>query len=202
MSNVEALKFDLMVERSLINSHCVGMDSIVFTAAPRMLRVFIARREHELWRNGSQGMRGLQAMSVAFHPHHCDVTLIPIFGKVYNITPGIGDVGLGSLQAFHYQSPIGAHEGKFVPVQRVAPRFARASTLRFPTYMPASQLHTVYVPKGEAAAWWVFEGAEDEQYDGVVYSNAALETFDFSTINLPMTHERLREDLAMIGVHY
>jgi hypothetical protein len=55
------------------------------------------------------------------------------------------------------------------------------------TAMPAQAIHTIYVPKGERAAWFVFEGKEDREYQPMCWSNDDLEKFDFDTINQPMS---------------
>lgn len=62
---------NILLERSLINCHCEGMDSLVVKDAPGMVRIFIARHDHQLWRNDPTTMKTAR-MSVALHKHHCD----------------------------------------------------------------------------------------------------------------------------------
>lgn len=51
--------------------------------------------------------------------------------------------------------------------------------------MDASQLHTIYVPKGKTAAWWVLEGAEWPEYRHICYTNNT--NFDPSYLYEEMT---------------
>ena len=62
--------------------------------------------------------------------------------------------------------------------------------------MRASDLHTVYVPPGETAAWVVAEGAEDPAYRPVTYSDDKLENFDFAGLYEPASDEFVALKLA------
>lgn len=66
------------------------------------------------------------------------------------------------------------------------------------TAMPAQAIHTIYVPRGQRAAWFVYEGREDKEYQALCWSNDDLEKFDFATINHPMTVAYLETLLASI----
>ena len=69
-----------------------------------------------------------------------------------------------------------------------------------PLYMPAHKMHSVYVPKGQTAAWFIWEGEENPGHNNICYSDSNLLDFDFSQLDLPMTADRLRQDLEIIGV--
>lgn len=192
---------NILLEKSLINTHCRELDSIVVKDAPGMVRMFIARRHHELWRNDpSQAL----AFSVALHKHHCDVTLMPVFGTIYNVLGGTHGDSVVLLKPYRYKSPILAEESggfaaldnTFMPISLVKNEFST------PVFMRSVTAHTIYVPRYKEAAWWVWEGMEDPNYSPIVWSNDSLETFDFGELNRPMTEERLQEDLALIGVRH
>lgn len=69
----------------------------------------------------------------------------------------------------------------------------------------AKDMHTIYVPKGESAAWVVCEGKEDPSYakSPFVWSNDRdLEHFDWSGLYQPMTADYVQQTLdvcAAIG---
>ena len=192
---------DIVLEKSLINVHCKGMDSIVVKDAPGMVRIFVARRDHELWRNDPDD-KLLTTWSVALHKHHCNVTLMPILGEVYNVlgTPRQVDSPV-SMRPYRYKSPIGTHEGKF---ELLDSTWINLNLMKYllnrPQFLRANVPHSVYVPKNTVAAWWIWEGAEDPSYLPTVWSNDDLENFSFEGYNLPMTEERLKETLNLIGV--
>jgi hypothetical protein len=101
-----------ILQKSLINCHARGVDSILLDDTPgRRTRVFVARNTHELWKNIPFGIDlNLKAgsdfipdswneeadyaenkdsnkpqLSVAIHPHHCDIELRIIKGMIVNI---------------------------------------------------------------------------------------------------------------------
>ena len=68
-------------------------------------------------------------------------------------------------------------------------------------YMDADEIHTIYVPKDEEAAWLVFEGKEDANYKPLVYSNHDLSNFNFDALYKKPTKDELRHLLWAIGFH-
>lgn len=198
---------DILLEKSLVDCHCLGMDSLVIKGPPNMVRMFIARPDHQLWRNSISHNETLSSrydFSVALHRHHCDVTLMPILGSVVNVTPATcSPAATVPMRSFKYFSPITDEEGEggFESVDpHPIPIGLNERLIEAPLYMKAAQLHTVYVPRGQVAAWFFWEGAENRNHNSIVYSNADLTNFDFSVLDKPMTMTRLREDLAIIGV--
>lgn len=208
---------NVLLEKSLINCHCYGLDSLVLKDADDtggMVRIFVARPEHELWKNHPDTAEAEgEALSIALHPHHCDVTLMPLVGDVYNVTVDDGDIQRNRLRAdiqgdlralyfYRYVSPITHGAGRFEPINPDPIEvWLEARKLRGPLFLRSPWRHTIYVPKGETAAWVVCEGAEDELYRPMVLSDALLEEYDFTGTNAPMTPERLREDLAILNVY-
>lgn len=193
--------YEQLAAKSIVNCHAHGVDSLVLEhpglhGAPRgsaLARVFIAHRDHELWRN----LPGENIMSVGYHAHHCDLRLVPIYGCIYNLSVKPEELRIspkGRYREFMYESPITAEDrqGAFVATgnrYEFAPWIHRLSKA---IDMPAKEVHTIYVPRGEEAAWYVFEGAEDDLYTPLTWSNADLEKFNFTPLYQPMTVERYR----------
>lgn len=181
LSNVD---LDFVASKSLRNCHATGVDSLVFQDTPgAIIRAFVCRPEHELWMN----CPSLQfPLAVALHPHHCDVILAPIYGDAYNVTHELECVN-EILQAYKYESAITGTGGKFTRLG-----FSRGfklvkSLIDRPVSMKAREIHTIYVPKDEGAAWFVLEGAENPRYNPIAYSNHNLEGLDFSGMYQSMT---------------
>lgn len=194
-----------MIERALGNCHAEGVDSIVFrqTKDWRLLRLFVAHPHHTLWTNS---LDPTVEQSVAFHPHHCDVTLIAVSGIVSNFWGYRPDAlresaGL-SLWPYRWSSKITGGTGRMVKLS--------ADPVPFRTYdgpplnrgdvtsMPAHRCHTIRVPKNSAAAWFVIEGEEDPFYSPICYSmRGDLDKDDLATLYQPMTQESIRQALRV-----
>ena len=183
-----------VVQSSRANCHARGLHSIVI--APR-LRIFYAAPDHELYRNGP----GF-SFSVGLHPHHCSLTLIRLMGKPRNIVEGaFPRLSLRmKLLEFRYASPLRDNErGSFSATGR-SRTFSLVSHPISHNEMDAHDLHTVFVPRGEEAAWAVVEGDEDPNYVPLTYSNDNLEDFDFDGMYQPVDEAFVRQTLARVGV--
>ncbi len=188
--------FEDVMKWSVRNCHVEGLHSIVFSKTP-MIRLFFATKDHLLWKNTLD--KNGKDMSVAFHPHHCDITLATELGMPFNWVVAEGDSM--EVSEFFYQSKL---TGKTPSFEFLANK--RLSTLRSTPIgemqeMKASTLHTIYVPKGDEAAWWVFEGKENPDYCPVAYSADDLEKFDFSPLYKPMTDMTLYRMVTRLGVN-
>jgi hypothetical protein len=182
--------------KSLRNCHAEGLDSIMFDDTPEdRVRCFVAHESHNLYRN-SAGNK----LSVAFHSHHCDVKLVPIFGEVWNVST-IGANGGLVYQAYEYHSEITNGSGSFKRAHEDLDWRVRlvGHELTRPFQMAAKDVHTVFVPADKSAAWFVYEGAEDPDYNGLAWSNDDLGKFDFSPLYKPMSVEYLTALLGKIG---
>jgi hypothetical protein len=197
--------FGIDLKRSLINCHVRGVDSLVINAGPPMVRLFVARANHELWKNHWDAN---SKFSLGLHPHHCDVTLIPIVGQIHNITfaeyaddPCVAQV---KLSPWKWSSHIRGEGGKFTRIVNTPIPTALASSSRHtmsgPVPMAARQCHTIYVPHGKVAAWMVWEGAEDPGYESITWSNADLSQFETDELYQPMTESRLLADLDLAKI--
>lgn len=196
---VERGKLESIAAMSLVNCHAVGVDSVLFDDTPgARLRAFIAQPTHDLWRN--YGFHG-RTLSVGLHPHHCYVVLSPIFGEIWNVTPAPSVKGK-RYAAFKFDSPINGKSGQFVPVgseDMTNVRLGR-EILQRPILMAAREIHTVYVPHGSTAAWYVREGDEDPSFSGLCWSDDDLTQFDFAPLYKPMSVDYLTGVLKMLKV--
>lgn len=185
-----------ILRKSLKNCHVQGMDSIMFDDTPgARIRMFVANENHLLWENDlSTG----QSLSIAIHPHHCDVRFVCLKGVFCNIfcekKPGV------VFEKYLYQSKILSGKSGFSKMgERCAMRCNFHAMGIGETYdMEADDLHTVLVQKGQTAAWMVYEGAENPNYKPVCYSNRDLSNFDASKLYQPMTYQYLYETLGKV----
>lgn len=168
---------DEIISKSLINCHAEGLHSILFIDTPdKRVRLFFADHKHELWRNDPENIIS-QPMSIAFHPHHCDITMHVIDGKVSNWcvceNPNKNAPGLMFGKFLYHSAIINNDDVHFEQVDEtkllnVGIRNMYKSDTKF---MPATSMHTVYVPRFSRAAWFIYEGKEDPNYKPYCYSN-------------------------------
>lgn len=184
------LDYEWVASKSIRNCHALGVDSLLFRDTPgAMIRAFVCRPEHELWLNCPTLV---YPFSVGLHPHHCDVTLAPIYGNAFNVTHVLG-FGNTMLQAYQYESEITGTGGKFTRLGFSRGFNLQKTLIGKPIAMKAREIHTIYVPQGEGAAWYVCEGAENPNYRSITYSNANLEAETFEGMYQPMTADDVRE---------
>lgn len=168
-----------IVSKSLFNCHAMGVHSIMLLESPgKTIRVFIATKDHQLNKNlsASQG-EYYNRMSVGFHPHHCDITLHCVYGEIQNwIVTEHSFYGDNYLvrNKYKYHSKITDNEMSFELIGEKM--LSTVSDNRIQTgesvFMKAHEIHTVGVEKGKEAAWFVYEGKEDANYQPFCYSNA------------------------------
>jgi hypothetical protein len=131
-------------------------------------------------------------MSVAVHTHRQDITLTPLFGHVVNVALVPSRTGC-RLYGFEHKSTILTGTGGFV---RADPRrfsLQRSQRMVYDEPMSAHDFHTVFVPRGERAAWLVEEGMLDDGYDPTCYSNVDLTRFSFEGLYRRMMSSKARE---------
>lgn len=189
----------LILNKSLKNVHCWGVDSVLLDDTPgERIRIFFARKDHELWKNIFKSMRDI---SIAYHSHHCDLTLECIYGSLIdehiqkitedNKSRYIDHSMRWKLDEFLYKSPITKNEeGIFEKVGKAHIWYGGCNVLEPEAdsehgidrivNLKASDIHSVFVKKGQEAAWVVYEGKEDPDYSPICYSNADLTKFDKS----------------------
>lgn len=180
---------------ALADCHAKGVMSIWLG---KNMRMFVADQHHELWRNATNGS---VKMVTGFHPHRCDITLIPLFGDVLNICCESMD-GCHSyrdaLFACKYGSQIIEGKGSLEVTCMVqyVPVGLKATLLRQPIEMRAKKLHTIAVPRNSPAAWIVKEGDVDPSYSPICYTNN-LE-FDATDMYRPMDEQQVRDTIDFV----
>jgi len=193
---VNRLQLPWIASKSLKNCHVRGVDSVLFddTSGARV-RAFVANKDHDLWMNyGDNG-----PMSVAIHPHHCRVTLKRVFGNVHNV---FKDHRFDDemLKEYKYVSPILKGTGSFKETGMIKYCKRYIVPIENEADLPSWRMHSVYVPGNEEAAWFVYEGVEDTEYEPYCWSNADLTKFDFSGLYQPMDVEYLKGLLKKFNV--
>lgn len=163
---------DEIMRNTLFNCHAKGLHSIMFIDKPEQrIRAFIAENDHELWKNG-KSYSYVEDMSVGFHSHHCNVTLAPIYGDIYNVSMKEVNPGSGvPMVMYKYHSKILAGEQRFTKLNELTVQFEDKSILD-PRFLHADEYHSIYVPKGQRAAWFVFEGKKWADYQPICISNS------------------------------
>lgn len=192
---------ELMVSKSLKDCHARGVDSILFDDTPESrIRLFVARENHELWKNTPYPDEDI--LTVAYHGHRCDLTLDVVHGTIDNLVADhTGSFGSSSYAEFIFDSKIKGGSGGFRKTKAVTDiEFMDVNrlgdySLEKSIFLPANVLHTIWVPMGEKAAWFVYEGKEDPDYKPICYSNADLENFDASDMYQPMDKDYLLQTL-------
>lgn len=187
-----------IVEKSLRNCHTSGLDSIMFKEERDIsIRMFVARASHDFWKNDPKAM---QTFSIGLHPHHRDITIVPIHGQLYNIVLSDGPKAVRrDVSWYEYSSAIGG-EGKFRKLFGNYNLGLELERIVYPRFMSAAEMHSVYVPKGEVAAWYVIGGKENAFHISGMYSNDLdLENFDFSKLYQPMSEVDVSEVLGNLG---
>lgn len=182
-----------IISQSRMHCHAKQVHSVMLLNAPgRTIRLFVALPGHELWHNTPEMFQ--RGMSVGFHPHHCELTLLCVRGAFVNWTLERGS--RFELLEFTYSSALRGGAGGFKHQGSVG--FATRDTrLYVPgecVYMPASQIHTIACAPGEVAAWLVFEGREDDRYDARCYSTSNLEAAPMAELY----HQATEEDVQML----
>lgn len=159
------------IKNVIVDCHVRGVWSMMLHDEPgNRMRVFWATPIHELAPNNRFEF---EPMTIAAHPHHCDITLVKIFGSAYNHVVQAHPEREGQFVKCEYRSAIKDGQGGLVNTGERFVMFRQRKTLIPETgdQMGAHQLHTISVAKGQEAAWLVLEGREDPNYRPICYTN-------------------------------
>ena len=187
-----------IMSKSYRNCHVRGLDSILLLDSPEhRIRLFVARPEHELWKNTPRTLGSLAA-----HPHHCDITIEMTHGTLTNYTYRKQENG--RFVGYSYRSAILDGAGSFRYHHLVLPVAFEGATTHDPRCQPlvlaAHTIHSVQVAKGRSAAWFVYEGHEDQHYAALSYSDQNLEQTSFEGLYESMTLAQIMEALELAQV--
>ncbi len=161
-----------IVSKSLLNCQTQGLHSIMLLESPeKTIRLYVTDKEHNLYYNFPN--RCQYGMSVGFHPHHCNLTLLAHKGSILNWEVAVAKVGL-PVTKYAYKSQISDNEMSFSPIQVVRMHSKSQDWIAegHSISMKANAIHTVAVQEGHIAAWFVFEGKEDLDYKPYCYTNS------------------------------
>lgn len=200
------IKFDLnkITQQSLAHCHCKNLHSIVLDHNSfGLIRLFYSDNS-DLWKNEFNG-QFLHEMSIAIHPHHCGITIIPLFGEINNYLfckSKLAKPNAIELNSFKYQSPITKNIGHFEKVGQTSLVCIESKIIEnnYHLLMGSHELHTVFVPKNQQAAWIIYEFGEDKEYDSTCYSNADLTKFSFDGLYQKITKNKVKEILFDCGL--
>lgn len=151
--------------------HAHNLHSIMLHDEPgNRIRLFVAESGHNLASNNGKD----HDMSLAVHPHHCDVRFVNVYGRAENrryaiVTDGTSD---GDWLEMEYRSAItsgGPGSLTSTGVRGTAIHLGSERLDKSPS-MRAEEMHTIWVPGSEEAAWLVIEGAEDGNYDSICWT--------------------------------
>jgi len=161
---------DEILNKSLLNCHIKGLHSIMLLDSPgKIIRMYITDVNHELYEKDA----------LAFHPHHCDLTLHCIYNVFANhVVNFSNDHLLNPMNRYLYKSAIivGGKGGfKFDGVDYFTKPKKTYVTQGSSIYLDADTIHNVTVPERNISAWIVFEGKENPLYESKAYSNKRID---------------------------
>jgi len=191
---------DEIVEKSIMHCHCRNVHSIMLLDCPeKVIRLYIATKGHELYKNYPNGIIANIPMSVGFHPHHCKLTLHVIKGALYNWQMKESDNG-GIFSKFLYKSKILEGQLKFEPLgesglETVASGWIEEGESQ---NIEANVIHTVACDKTDIVAWLVYEGKEDNNYTPYLWTNHDINQDDFSGMYQKMDKDTLFSLLDLV----
>lgn len=165
-----------MAPRSLLDCHHKGLDSLMIHDQGKIKRLFIKHAGTMLGPD-----------DIAYHRHHCDVTLEPVVGSVTNsdavVTPDGKPFG-----RWFYQSKIRDGAGGFSRAgsARLSLSSRPVAIGQPPIMLHARQLHTVTAGP-DFAAWLVHEGEEWPGYDATTYARRDLSGWSAEGLYRPMS---------------
>jgi hypothetical protein len=163
-----------VMARSLLHCHSPNLHSVMLMEKPgATIRFFFAGAGHRLWQNEPV----CKEQSIAYHPHHCDVTFVRICGHPLNYTMrfhGGAPIDFTELGQYRYMSKINGKNGSF-EFERWNHAYASREPQKITRHglsLTANDIHTIFVPHGERAAWFVFEGKESDAYAPLCWSRS------------------------------
>jgi hypothetical protein len=201
-----------LMEKSLLNCHTKGLHSIILNQRRDGLltRMFVTTEDHDLWKNHCGMMtKEWHPLSVAIHPHHVDIEIYPIWGLLWNVEFKVKkNKGANPndclLDAFKWQSEILSGRGgfKWSGEKILQLQEHRSMMWRRKYTMKSNDLHTVYVTRGQVAAWIIQEYPATSGYDGITYSNVDLTKWTSEGLYQKPTKEQIIDIFKEIEIDF
>lgn len=185
--------------RGLKNCHVQGLTSIMLHDEPgNRMRLFYAGTDHKLYTHPEDADAALAA-----HPHHCDITLVHLFGEVlHTVYSFVQDDVHGQANKCRYQSAITGDGGSLQATGEIGyllPQSHNHLDQEGHIFSPAKDVHGIYVPRNREAAWLVMEGKEDPTYESVCYT--ANPNFNPEGMYVPMDRAQCSAVLGRVALH-
>lgn len=205
-----SLKNHTLIEKSLLNCHVPGLHSFVLkeNSDGTLVRMFVASSNHELHKNHCGHCKRIwDPLSVGIHPHHVDISIYPIYGFVWNVEFQVKkNKGVNQndflLDAYKWDSVILNGRGgfKWAGEKKLQLTEHRLMTWHRKYHMKSNELHTVYVTKGQPAAWIIEETPASAGYDAITYSNVDLTRWTSEGLYQKPTVEQIQEVFKEIEI--
>ena len=196
--------FEEILSRSLLHCHAQGLHSIMLLEAPgKTIRLYVAVKGNDLHKNFYRNFKN-NGMSIAFHPHHCNLTLHCIKGWFYNWEVTEGSIGeCIETTKFLYKSKIKSGDTDFTKVQDNAGLQTTNYRLMKEgdcVMMKANEIHTVACPSDQVTSWIVFEGKENGKHVDYCWSNQDLTKQDFSGLYQKTNAATIHDLISLSGI--
>lgn len=193
---------DEIVSKSIYNCHVKGLHSIMLLECPeKTIRLYVCSPSSDMAKNYPERIN--EGMSLAFHPHHCNLTLHCVKGNFLNWeVEERQDYDSLCLDKYVYHSHIKEGEMSF---EFISKGYLKTKEFRRvyegqSVMMKANEIHSVACPIGEYTAWLVYEGKEDANYTSYCWTNSDPNTIDKSILYQKMTKEQIKYLLTQINL--
>lgn len=200
-----------LLNESLMNCHVPGVHSLILDKDDNgfYTRMFITDRDHTLWKNQC-GITNKKwdDLSVAIHPHHCDIEIYVIRGIFWNVEFSLktkrgvekDEVELGRWEWVSEIKNTG--KGGFEPfgTQKLVKTNVRYLPEKQFHKMKSDELHTVFISKGQICAWIIQESEASVPNTGTCYSNADLSKWTPEGLYQKPTLDDLNEIITPLNI--
>jgi len=179
---------DEILKKSIKNCHVAWMHSIMFDSSGRKIRMFYTDKNHDLWKNLPEYYEDW--LSLWFHPHHCNISIVPLVWEILNWTVNTNPEWEIECSEYMFRSHIKSGAwgfekiGEWVRLQTKQLLHLNPWQKRF---MPADELHSVWVNQWNQAAWIVLEWEESSKNHEQCYSNTDHENIFYSILSVYYT---------------
>ena len=93
-----------ILSKSLLHCHCLGVHSIILlNSTAKTIRLYVAEKGNELYRNQPSRVSSGLPMAVSFHPHHCNLTIHVVKGILLNWIVKESEIGF-EIDKYLYQN--------------------------------------------------------------------------------------------------
>lgn len=205
---------DDVLKKSSVNCHTTGLHSIMLYSADNFsMRIYVVTPDHNLWRNRREGLSSNPMVS-GYHPHHSNITLHCTAGEVVNRRArllaegeqiaGVLPHSIMAMTRYLFDKAVEKDNsaGGFVEDGEDCLIATHNDVLRpgDKVYMPAADLHTIFVERGSSAAWFVYNGRPNPEYVPYLWTNTNLNEAVTPELYQPMSEAKLRELLAIANL--